>query len=214
VEISLNLKQLGLNIFTDEPVKLELKAKGEKKVTAKDIKTTSDVEVINSDLVIATLTSKTAELNMEILVTKGRGYVPSESREKEDLEVGMIVIDSIFTPIKNVGFQIENVRVGKMTNYENLIITIETDGTITPKEALNQSVKILLDHFNQIAVETKDGAKPKKVKKENTKKTEEEPEEKTEAKEKEVKKAKKADKALEEDKEDTEETKEEKPKKA
>lgn len=151
VEIALNLKKLRLRVFSSEPVRLELKAKGEKEVTAKDIKTSSDVEIVNPELLIATLTSKDAELEMEIIVNQGRGYIPTETREKEEVETNMIIVDSIFTPVRNVGFRIENVRVGQMTNYENLVLDIETDGTITPQEALIQSNQILIDHFNFIS---------------------------------------------------------------
>jgi len=178
VELSLNLKQLRLKIFSEEPVRLELKVKGEKIVTAKDIKTTSDVEVINQDLVIATLTNKEAELEMEIIATQGRGYIPTETREKEDLETNMIMIDSIFTPVKNVGFNLENIRVGQMTNYENLILTIETDGSISPKEALSQATQILINHFQFIADQVVPEVKTKKIIKEKKVKEVKEKEEK------------------------------------
>lgn len=151
VQISLNLKQLRLRVHTDEPVRLQLKAKGEKEVTAKDITADSNVEIANPNLVIATLTSKSAEFEMELVVSQGIGYVPVESRDTEGLEVDMIALDAIFTPVKNVGFQIENVRVGQMTNWENLLLTVETDGTATPQEAVEQSTKILMDHFTFIA---------------------------------------------------------------
>jgi len=174
VEISLNLKQLRLKVFSEEPVRLELKAKGEKKVTAKDIKTTSDVEIVNPELVIATLTNKEAEFDMEILVSQGRGYIPTESREKENVEIDMIIIDAIFTPIKNVGIKIENIRVGQMTNYENLILNIETDGSLTPQEALNQANQILIDHFQFVDEQIKTTTTPTKVKKEKEKEQTEE----------------------------------------
>ncbi|OGY43682.1 MAG: DNA-directed RNA polymerase subunit alpha [Candidatus Buchananbacteria bacterium RIFCSPHIGHO2_01_FULL_39_14] len=175
VEITLNLKQLRLKVFSAEPVKIQLKAKGEKKVTGADIKATSDVEIINPDLLIATLTNKEAELDMELIVSQGRGYVPTEAQNKEGLETDMILIDSIFTPLRNVGFQIENVRVGQMTNYENLILTIETDGTITPEQAINQATQILIDHFQLILDETKTTArKDKKIKAEKTEEKSEE----------------------------------------
>ena len=180
VEVSLNLKQLRLKVHSEEPVRLELKVKGEKEVKAKDIKTTSDVEVVNPELTIATLTNKDAELEMELLVSQGRGYVPTEAREKEELEVGMIALDSIFTPIINAGFQIENVRVGQMTNYENLVLDLETDGTITHQEALNQATKVLIDHFNFIINQaTEEGKKKKSEEKteEKIKETESEKEE-------------------------------------
>lgn len=147
VEIILNLKQLRMKVYSSEPVRLILKTKGEKEVKAKDIEKSSDVEVVNPDLHIATMTNKNAELEMEIFVSQGRGYVPVEVREKEKLEVGVIAIDSIFTPIRNIGYKVENVRVGDITNYDRLILNIETDGSITPEEALEQGVHILINHF-------------------------------------------------------------------
>jgi DNA-directed RNA polymerase subunit alpha len=170
VEISLNLKKLRLKIFSEEPVRLKLRANGEKKVTAKDIEKNSDVEIINGDLLIATLTDKSADLEIELIVKQGRGYIPTESREKEDLETGMIAIDSIYTPVKNVGFKIENVRIGQITNYENLVLSVETDGTISPKEALAEANKLLIEHFNFIAennvIEVETKKKPAKKEKE------------------------------------------------
>lgn len=162
VEITLNLKKLRLNVHSEEPIRLELKASGAKKVTGKDIKANADVDVVNKSLVIANLTDKNAEFEMEILVAQGRGYVPTENHDKENLEVDMISIDSIFTPMRNVGFRVEDVRVGKITNFENLILEIETDGSISPKEAVGQATQILLDHFNFISEETAVEDKPKK----------------------------------------------------
>ena len=162
VEITLNLKKLRLNVHSEEPVRLELKASGTKKVTGKDIKANADVDVVNKSLVIANLTDKNAEFEMELLVAQGRGYVPTENHDKENLEVDMISIDSIFTPMRNVGFRVEDVRVGKITNFENLILEIETDGSISPKEAVGQATQILLDHFNFISEETAVEDKPKK----------------------------------------------------
>ena len=166
VQVALNLKQLRLKVHSAEPVRLELKAKGEKKVTGKDIKPTADVEIVNPEQVIATLTDKDAEIEMELLVSQGRGYIPTELQEKENLEVGMIPIDAIFTPARNVGFKVENVRVGQMTNYEKLILTIETDGNLSPQEALHQATQILMDHFNFIAGASAELIeKPKKTRK-------------------------------------------------
>ena len=150
VEISLNLKLLRLRVYSDEIIRLSLNVKGEKKVTAKDITPNSDVEIVNSDLHIATLTDKNAELNMEILVNKGRGYAPTESREGEELEVGMIAIDSLYGPLKKIGYEVENVRVGQMTNWDRLILDITSDGTIDPKDGLSQAVEILIDQFTFI----------------------------------------------------------------
>lgn len=147
VDIILNLKQLRLKLDSQEPVRLELKAKGQKEVRAKDIKPDSRVEIVNPELLIATLDNKQAELMMEIVVENGRGYVPVEMRESEKLEIGMIAVDAIFTPMRNVNFEVENVRVGQITNYDKLTITMETDGSITGGEALDLASQILVDHF-------------------------------------------------------------------
>lgn len=148
VDIILNLKQLRLRIDSEEPVRLELRAKGVKEVKAKDIKPDPRVKIANPDLLIATLNSKTAEIQMEIIVEQGRGYVPVEMREGEKLEIGMIAVDAIYTPIRNVNFEVENVRVGQITNYDKLTITMETDGTITGREALDIASEILVEHFS------------------------------------------------------------------
>lgn len=150
VEIILNLKQLRLRVFSAEPVKLFLNAAGEGEVTAAQIQITSDVEIVNSDLHLATLTHKDAKLEMEIMVSQGRGYVPLEEQDRKKLELGMIAVDSIFSPVLNVGDKVEFVRVGGITNFEKLILTIETDGTIMPVNALIQAAEILLGHFNLI----------------------------------------------------------------
>jgi DNA-directed RNA polymerase subunit alpha len=147
VELILNLKQLRMKIFTDAQVKLELKVKGEKIVTAADFKKNSDVEIINTDLVIATLDNKSADFEMELTVQTGRGYVPVEMRENEKLEIGNIAVDAIYTPIRNVNYEIERVRVGQITNYDKLTLSIETDGTITGKEAIEIAAKVLTSHF-------------------------------------------------------------------
>ncbi|HEX9504211.1 MAG TPA: DNA-directed RNA polymerase subunit alpha [Patescibacteria group bacterium] len=147
IEIILNLKQLRLKVHSTQPVRLELKVKGEKVVTAADFKKDSDVEIINQDLHIATLDNKSAELDMEVLVSTGRGYVPVEQREHEKLEIGMIAVDAIYTPVRLVNYEINNVRVGQITNYDELILTIETDGTITGRDAIDQASSVLMDHF-------------------------------------------------------------------
>ena len=147
VQIILNLKQLRLRIHTDEPVRLQLKVKGDRSATAADIKESDLVEIVNPDLHIATLDGKSAELDMELIVQQGRGYVPVEQREDEKLEVGMIAVDAIYTPIKNANFTVTNVRVGQLTNYNRLTVTMETDGTIDGREALNIAAHILVDHF-------------------------------------------------------------------
>jgi DNA-directed RNA polymerase subunit alpha len=147
IEIILNLKQLRMKIHSAEPVKLELKVKGEKAVTGADFKKNAEVEIVNPDLHIATLDNKNAELDMEVIVSQGRGYVPVEQREHEKLEIGMIAVDAIYTPVKIVNYDINNVRVGQITNYDELILTIETDGTITGRDAIDQAASVLMDHF-------------------------------------------------------------------
>lgn len=148
LELTLNLKSLRLRMYTDEPVRLTLSVKGDREVTAADIEATSDVEIVNKDLHIATLTDKKAELEMEIFVGRGRGYEPVEARVNEKNELGVISIDSVFSPVREVGFKVENVRVGQITNFDKLIMTIETDGSILPEEALSSSLRVLQDHFS------------------------------------------------------------------
>ncbi|MBU2228946.1 DNA-directed RNA polymerase subunit alpha [Patescibacteria group bacterium] len=148
VDIILNIKQLHLKLISGDIATINLKVKGEKIVTAADIKETADVEITNKELVIATLTDKTAELDMELTVENGLGYFPVESREKEKSEIGVIAIDAIFTPVLKARFDIENVRVGKITNYDKLTLEIVTDGTLTPTEVFKSASAILVDHFD------------------------------------------------------------------
>lgn len=147
VEIILNLKKLRMKVHSDKPVKLTVKKEGKGKVTAKDIEVPSEVEISTKDLEIANLTSDKAKFDMEITAQAGRGYVPVEQREKEKLEIGTIAVDAIFSPIRSVSFQVENIRVGQMTDYEKITMRIRTDGTLTPKEAVDQAASILVDHF-------------------------------------------------------------------
>lgn len=167
VQIILNLKQLRLKVHSAEPVRLTLEAEGEREVTAADIAPNADVEISNPDLHIAELTSKDAKIAMEIMVRQGRGYVPIEEREGETKEIGLIAIDSVFTPLRSVGYRVEDVRVGQKTNYDKLTMTLETDGTIDPAEAVRQSTQILLDHFN-LVLQMEDSKRKKTVKKEES----------------------------------------------
>jgi len=158
LEIILNLKQLRLKIFTDETVKLNLDVYSEKEVTAGDMEKNSQVEIVNPELVLAHITDMSGKLSMEIYVSGGRGYETIENRDRsEKKEIGYIEIDSIFSPVLTVGINIENVRVGKMTNWEKLILDITTDGTISYEEAFNKSVDMLIEQFNALA-SLKDGA--------------------------------------------------------
>lgn len=174
VDILLNLKQVRLRIHGDEPVTLTLKAKGDGVVTAGDIEKNAGVTVVNKDQVIATLTDKAAIFELELTAAKGRGYVPVENREKEKLPIGTIALDAIYTPVKNVNFTTEHVRVEQMTNYDKLKLDITTDGTLTPDEALHQATNIMVEHFTYLlgnivptppADETGDEAPKKKSRK-------------------------------------------------
>ena len=193
----LNIKQVRLKAFSDETVRLSLKAKGVGTVKAGDIEKNSDVEIVNKDMVICELTDKDAELDMELYINRGRGYLPVEERDKGDLDVGAIAIDSIYSPVINVGFKVENTRVGEITNYDKLTLTIETDGSISPEEAIDQAVKIISDYFTVVSTRgvppapapVAEIAKPKPVVK-KVKTVKEEKEEVVE--EKEEKKEKKA----------------------
>lgn len=155
VSILLTIKRLRVNVHSDEPVELSLKVKGkktgEKVVTAADFDKNSDVEVVNSDLVIAHLTDEKAELDMRVKVQRGRGYIPTERREDENRDIGEIAIDAVYTPVERVSFRVENVRVGQETEYHKLTMTIRTDGSVSPKDALKQAASILEDHFKSLA---------------------------------------------------------------
>ena len=166
IEIILNIKKIRFKLHGDGPVKLSLEVKGEKAVTAADINLTSDVELINEDQHIATITDKKLGLSMELEVEKGIGYVPVEQRQKEKLAIGVIAVDAIFSPVKMVNFKIENVRVGQRIDFNKVVMEVETDGSIEPEEALKKASEILVDHFklvSDIKIEEK-GAKPKKAK--------------------------------------------------
>ncbi len=147
----LNLKQLRFKMHTDEPQKVTLSAKGPKKITAKDLVAPSQVEILNKDLAIATLTTKDAKLKFELTVEKGLGYVPREVLQKEKVDIGTMILDAIFTPIRRVNYEVENMRVGERTDYNRLRFVIETDGSITPHEALKQAIKITIRQLEAIA---------------------------------------------------------------
>lgn len=150
ITIMLNLKRIRFRILTDEPQTMNLKVKGVKVVTASDIDAPGQVEVLNPQQVIATLTDKNAELNMEIFAEKGLGYVSKEVLQKNRVDIGTIALDAIFTPIRRVSYEVENMRVGDRTDFNRLKIFIETDGTITPKEALESSIEIMINQLKSI----------------------------------------------------------------
>lgn len=150
LEFILNLKKIRFNMHTDEIVRLELDAHGRKEITAGDIKKNSVAEIVNPDLILGNITDMAGSLQAEIFAAKGMGYEMVENRESKEKEIGLIEIDSIFSPVIKAGIKVENVRVGKQTNFDKLILDIKTDGTITPEEAFNEAVKILIDQFNSL----------------------------------------------------------------
>ncbi len=149
ITILLNLKQVRFNLLTDEPQVVKLDVKGPKKVTAGDIENNGQVEVMNKDLYIAEITTKT-NLSIEMTVQKGLGFVPKNMHQKEKTEIGTIAVDAIFTPIRRVSYEIENMRVKDKTNHNRLRMIIETDGTITPHDALDQSITIMVEQLQAI----------------------------------------------------------------
>ncbi len=146
-EIILNLKQVRLKLLTKRPDKVTLHLKGPKEFKAGDIQNgTTEFEVLNPELHIATL-NKEAEFDMELRIGRGHGYVPAEENKQPEQPIGAIPIDAIFTPVKKVSYHVENTRLGHRTDYEKLILEVETDGSITPDDALNYAAKILRDHL-------------------------------------------------------------------
>ena len=146
-EIILNIKDIAAKMYTDEPVTLRIEVEGPKEVTAGDIITGPDVEIINKDLHIATV-NEDGKLYMELEMNKGRGYVTAERNKKEGQAIGVIPVDSIYTPVKKVNFLVENTRVGQITDYDKLTLEVWTNGTIKPDEATSLGAKILTEHLN------------------------------------------------------------------
>jgi DNA-directed RNA polymerase subunit alpha len=146
-EIILNLKQVRMKLLNKKPNKIDISFNGDGEWTAADIqKNSAEIEILNPDLHLATL-NKNAKFDVELRVGKGKGYVPAFENVSPDYTIGMIPIDSIFTPIKNVKFDVENVRIGDKNDYEKLTVEIITDGSITPDDALTQAAKIMRDHI-------------------------------------------------------------------
>lgn len=145
-ELILNIKSLAIKMDSEGPSIVRIDAEGEGEVTAADIITGGDVEIINKDQHIATLDAD-GKLHMEINVTKGRGYVTQNRNKSDDMPISTIAIDSIYTPVKRVNFVVENTRVGQITDYDKLTLEVWTNGTIRPDEAISLSAKILIEHF-------------------------------------------------------------------
>ncbi|MGP4063012.1 DNA-directed RNA polymerase subunit alpha [Halobacillus litoralis] len=145
--VILNLKKLALKVYSDEEKTLEIDVQGEGKVTAADITHDSDVEVLNPDIHIATLDSNSS-FRARITAERGRGYRPAEGNNHEDLPIGVIPVDSIFTPVSRVTYQVENTRIGQTSNFDKLTLDVWTDGSIRPEEAISLGAKIYMEHLN------------------------------------------------------------------
>lgn len=150
VSILLNLKHLRIALHSDTPVVMTLSAKGIGNVTAKDIKAPSQIEILNPDHAIAELTAKNSSLEIEMTVENGLGYVPRDVHQKDKVDIGTIALDAVFTPIRRVNYEVENMRVGDRTDYNRLRVSIETDGTLTPRQALENSIEIMIHQLKAV----------------------------------------------------------------
>jgi DNA-directed RNA polymerase subunit alpha len=171
VDLILNLKMARFKLNDADSAKLELSVKGPKEVTVDDFKKTSDVEIVSPGHYLCSL-EKGGKLDLVVEIDKGRGYMPVEKKIEEKLPIGTIMVDSIYTPVKKVKFDVENARVGGMTNYNKLLIEITTDGSVAPQDALKTACQIMVEHMN-VVTEAMSAIKPvaeKKVKAKTTKK--------------------------------------------
>lgn len=149
-EIIMNIKSLAIrnNSETNEAKTAYIEFQGEGVVHASDIQTDQDIEIMNPDLVIATLSGKDTKLYMELTITKGRGYVSADKNKHEDLPIGVIVVDSIYTPVERVNVTVNNTRVGQITDYDKLTLDVFTNGTLAPDEAVSLAAKVLSEHLS------------------------------------------------------------------
>ncbi len=150
ISIILNLKKVRFKMHTDEPQTVKISISGAKKVHASGISLSSEIEVLNGDQYICEVTDKSANLVIEMKVEKGLGYLPKEAIQKEKVEIGMIALDAAFTPIRRVNYEVETMRIGDRTDYNRLKITIETDGTLTPREALENAIEVMIHQLKAI----------------------------------------------------------------
>lgn len=156
VQLLLNIKRLRFIKQTNESEVVSINVHGEREVTGADIKGSSQIKVVDPSAHIATLTDKKSEFEVELTIEKGFGYVPVEEKKKEKTEIGTIALDAIFTPIRKINYEVENMRVGERTDYDRLRLVIETDGTIDPEEAFMKGARILVDQFSMLVGLTKD----------------------------------------------------------
>lgn len=148
--ILLNIKQLRFRVFNEEPEIISFDASGEQKITAENIKTSANIEIVNKHQHIATLTKKDARLTLELTVERGVGYRAKETLETNRVDAGIMMLDAIFTPVRKISYHVENMRVGTETDYNKLIFDITTDGTITPRNAFSQGLDILLEQLSAL----------------------------------------------------------------
>jgi DNA-directed RNA polymerase subunit alpha len=146
-DLILNLKEVRLKLHTDKTKTLTLKAKGPGAVTAKDIETDAEVEILNPELHLATI-DKNGKLELEMRARRGRGYVPSDKNKEAGQPIGVVPIDAIFSPIRKVNFKVENARVGQETDYDKLVLEVTTDGSLRPDDAVAHAAKLLKDHLS------------------------------------------------------------------
>jgi DNA-directed RNA polymerase subunit alpha len=150
INIILNLKKVRIKMITDEPQTIELKVKGIKDVTAADIKVPGQVEILNPEQHIASITDKGTTLDIEMKIQRGLGFIQKEAHQKDRVEIGTIALDAIFTPVKRVNYEVENTRVGDRTDFNKLRISLETDGSISPNETLEKSIFIMIEQLKAI----------------------------------------------------------------
>lgn len=155
VTIMLNLKGLRFRVFSDEPQVLKLTKKGKGAVKAKDITLNADVEIVNPDHVIATLDNEKSSLNIELVIETGRGYQPLEQQSVAKKASDAVLLDAIFSPVLRVRYRVENTRVGQITNLDKLLITVDTDGSITPREAFEEAAALLINQYTALAGQTR-----------------------------------------------------------
>lgn len=160
VDIMLNLKQVRLNVHTDEPVELRLEKKGAGVITAGDIKTTADVEIVNPDQIIATIDDPKKSVLFDLVIESGRGYRTIEESSVSRVHSDMIALDAVFSPVLRVRFKVDSTRVGQETNLDKLAVTIETDGSITPRAAFEEAAAILVNQYTALAGSTTVEAAP------------------------------------------------------
>lgn len=150
ISMLLNLKRVRIAMHQEEPLKISIKKNGIGIITAKDITSPSQIEILNPDQHIAELTAKGASLEIEMTVERGLGYVPRDVHSKEKVDIGTIALDAVFTPVRRVNYEVENMRVGDRTDFNRLRVFLETDGTLTPRQALERSIEIMIHQLKAV----------------------------------------------------------------